>query len=85
MIHRFGSSSLKPTVDTVFNLSPPLSALQVFDEMHDRFKHDIFSVDHETMNDDVLKVHTDSRVDVHESFEVTDTQPDLLDSNFVHC
>ncbi|KAF5770157.1 hypothetical protein HanXRQr2_Chr14g0656311 [Helianthus annuus] len=45
--------------------------------MPDHVKHDIFSVDRETMNDKVLKVHHDSMVDVLESFDVKPERPTL--------
>ncbi|KAJ0841345.1 hypothetical protein HanPSC8_Chr14g0629311 [Helianthus annuus] len=55
--------------------------------MPDHVKHDIFSVDRETMNDKVLKFHHDSMVDVLESFDVSDAQLALSalqsDSTFV--
>ncbi|XP_035839524.1 uncharacterized protein LOC110908286 isoform X2 [Helianthus annuus] len=61
----------------------PVDALQVFDEMPDRIELQIVSSVHETIDDMVLEIQTDSMVDVHASLEVTDSQMDISDYIFV--
>ncbi|KAJ0939629.1 hypothetical protein HanRHA438_Chr02g0063341 [Helianthus annuus] len=83
MLHRFRSSSLKPTVDTVVNLSPPFSALKVFDEMHDSMEHGIASEVNNIIDDEVMESQTESLVDVNESRGVKDAHLDIWDYIFV--
>ncbi|KAJ0788989.1 putative RNA helicase [Helianthus annuus] len=67
MLHRFSYLSLKPTIDTVVNLSPPLSALQVLDEMPDSIANSINREVVETIDDEVLAIQTESMVGVVDS------------------
>ncbi|KAJ0786367.1 putative glucose-6-phosphate dehydrogenase (NADP(+)) [Helianthus annuus] len=81
MLHRFSSSSLKPTIDIV-NLSPALSALHVFDEMPDSTEHGIAIEVHATNDEEVLEIDTDSLDFVNESLGVKDAQMVTLAYNF---
>ncbi|KAM0017908.1 hypothetical protein Hdeb2414_s0027g00693281 [Helianthus debilis subsp. tardiflorus] len=79
MLHRFRSSSLKPTVDTVVNLSPSLSALQMFDEMPDSIATEIDNTDNQTIDFEVLSIQTETIVVVNESHGVKDTPINISD------
>ncbi|KAJ0458482.1 hypothetical protein HanIR_Chr15g0785601 [Helianthus annuus] len=56
MLHQFCSSSLTPTIDTVVNFSPPLFALQVFDEMPDGISNVIDYANDKAIDDKVLDI-----------------------------
>ncbi|MFS7987813.1 hypothetical protein Hanom_Chr11g01027271 [Helianthus anomalus] len=79
MLHRFLSSSLKPTVDTIVNLSPSLSSLQVFDEMSDSIATEIDNTDNQTIDFEVLSIQIETIVVVNESHGVKDAPINISD------